>query len=185
MTTFFTADQHFDHENIIRYCNRPFSTVNEMNQVMIERWNEVVGPDDDVWHLGDFLFGQTHHLKGRARKLFAQLNGNIVLFRGNHDKRLAKNFAPFVSASGYQVELYRQPRSVWVDVRGFPTEFVLSHEPPAYTNQSSLYLHGHCHHNRQSNYERQLDVGVDGYDFYPITAERALKLLMTQNCQYA
>ena len=57
MSTFFTSDHHFGHAKIIEYCKRPFSSVEEMNQVMIDRWNEVVGPDDHVYHLGDFAFG--------------------------------------------------------------------------------------------------------------------------------
>ena len=54
---FFTSDTHFDHKNIIRYCNRPFSSIEEMNNFLIKRWNATVGPDDTVFHLGDVTFG--------------------------------------------------------------------------------------------------------------------------------
>ncbi|WP_258934193.1 hypothetical protein [Nesterenkonia pannonica] len=52
MTTFFTSDHHFGHANIIRYCDRPFADVAEMDEAMIDRWNETVSPDDEVWVLG-------------------------------------------------------------------------------------------------------------------------------------
>ncbi len=57
MKTFFTADTHFCHKNIIAFCKRPFASVEEMNEAMIVNWNSVVGDDDDVWVLGDFAFG--------------------------------------------------------------------------------------------------------------------------------
>ena len=53
----FTSDTHFSHCNIIKYCNRPFKDVDEMNKILIQNWNNVVRPDDIVWHLGDFALG--------------------------------------------------------------------------------------------------------------------------------
>jgi calcineurin-like phosphoesterase family protein len=58
MATWWTSDTHFSHVNIIRYCDRPFATVDEMNAEMIARWNDTVAPADDVWHLGDLALGQ-------------------------------------------------------------------------------------------------------------------------------
>ena len=54
---FFTSDTHFNHTNILRYCNRPFKTVGQMNETIITNWNNVVGPDDVIFHLGDFCLG--------------------------------------------------------------------------------------------------------------------------------
>jgi calcineurin-like phosphoesterase family protein len=54
MAIFFTSDHHFGHENIIRYCNRPFTSVQQMNEIMILRWNGAVLPEDEVYYLGDF-----------------------------------------------------------------------------------------------------------------------------------
>ena len=59
---FFTSDTHFDHKNILRFCNRPWETVEEMNQGLIDNWNSVVGPDDIVFHLGDVSFGGNTNL---------------------------------------------------------------------------------------------------------------------------
>lgn len=80
--TFFTADTHFNHGNIIKYCKRPFTTTWEMNEAIIANWNAVVRPDDTVYHLGDFAF----YKKGDYTKILSKLNGNIHLVIGNHDR---------------------------------------------------------------------------------------------------
>ncbi len=78
--TFFTSDTHFNHANIIKFCNRPFKDVEQMNDVMIANWNSVIGKDDTVFHLGDFCLG------GAAEwtKILDRLNGKIYLIMGNH-----------------------------------------------------------------------------------------------------
>jgi calcineurin-like phosphoesterase family protein len=77
---YFVSDTHFGHDNIRIYQNRPFGTVEEMDEALIARWNEKVEPDALVYHLGDFAF------KNPARYA-RQLNGNITLIMGNHDKK--------------------------------------------------------------------------------------------------
>src|SRR3978361_1949415 len=84
MRTHFTADHHFGHENIIGLSSRPFASIEEMDKCMIERWNEVVAPGDNVWHLGDFAF--RCELR-RMRSIFSRLNGSKHLIPGNHDDR--------------------------------------------------------------------------------------------------
>ena len=79
---YFTADTHFGHTNIIRYCGRPFETKEEHDRVLIENWNNKVQPQDVVYHLGDFGFGTPDDL----RKIAAKLQGKIHFIRGNHDK---------------------------------------------------------------------------------------------------
>src|SRR5260370_311636 len=84
MRTFFTADSHFGHENIIKHCARPFASVEEMDDCLIANWNSVVRKDDRVIHLGDFAY------KGdpeRLTKIFSALNGQKFLVIGNHDGR--------------------------------------------------------------------------------------------------
>jgi len=83
----FTSDHHFGHENIIKYCNRPFSNAREMNKVMIKRWNEKVKPKDSVYHLGDF--GITY--KENLKTILDQLNGKIYLIAGNHESAAIQN----------------------------------------------------------------------------------------------
>jgi calcineurin-like phosphoesterase family protein len=82
MSRFFTSDTHFGHERIISLCNRPFSSVEEMNEVMIERWNQVVKPYDIVYHMGDVALGKI----AESLPLVGRLNGIKKLVPGNHDR---------------------------------------------------------------------------------------------------
>ena len=78
---YFTSDTHFNHANIIGFCNRPFKNVEEMNETLITNWNRVVGVDDIVFHLGDFCLGGS----AEWTNVLNRLNGKIYLIVGNHD----------------------------------------------------------------------------------------------------
>ena len=78
---FFTSDTHFTHNNIIKFCNRPFKDVEEMNQTLVDNWNKVVGPTDIIYHLGDFCFAGS----AEWHSIIGQLNGRIHLILGNHE----------------------------------------------------------------------------------------------------
>lgn len=80
---FFTSDSHFCHESIIHMTNRPFTNAEEMNNALIKNWNNVVGKNDIVFHLGDFCFGTP----SKWKSILEQLNGNIYLIVGNHKIR--------------------------------------------------------------------------------------------------
>ena len=80
-----TSDTHFGHASIIKYCHRPFPNVERMDKVLINNWNKTVNKNDIVYHLGDFALGS----KSYKQKILAELNGNIILIRGNHDKTVA------------------------------------------------------------------------------------------------
>lgn len=96
---FFTSDTHFGHKAVIDYCKRPFATVEEMNAELIRRWNVVVKPGDTVFHLGDFAF-----LGSAATKaIIAQLNGEIVLIRGNHDHKPHRFFKKVAPSHSLQI----------------------------------------------------------------------------------
>ncbi len=82
MKTYLTADNHFSHHNILRYCRRPFGSVEEMDAEMVRRWNAVVGVDELVVHLGDFALAR----RERMVELVESLNGYKVLLLGNHDR---------------------------------------------------------------------------------------------------
>ena len=83
---FFCSDTHFGHTNIIKYCNRPFSSVEEMDRELISRWNAAVKKDDTVYFVGDFAFASEE----RIQSLISSLNGYKIGILGNHDKSLAK-----------------------------------------------------------------------------------------------
>lgn len=80
MKTFYISDTHFGHFNIIKHCNRPFSTAEEMDRVMIENWNSTVARNDTVFILGDFVFS-----KIPPAEYLNKLNGRKIVIVGNHD----------------------------------------------------------------------------------------------------
>lgn len=81
---YFTSDLHFGHKNIIKYEDRPFSSVEEMDEFLIYKWNSKVGKNDEVYILGDFGF-----VSGtRANELLDRLNGKKFLIKGNHDSMI-------------------------------------------------------------------------------------------------
>ena len=84
---YFIADTHFNHANIIKYCNRPFKNTYEMNEYIIKKWNSVVKEADTVYHLGDVGFGSLQEVKS----LVERLNGRKILLRGNHDFKIGVN----------------------------------------------------------------------------------------------
>lgn len=110
---YFIAYTHFNHENIIKYCNRPFNNAQEMNEYIIRKWNSVVTENDIVYHLGDVGFGTTEQLK----ELIGKLNGIKILIRGNHDFKRGVNGWKEVGFS----EVYKKKLIL--------NNLVLTHEP--------------------------------------------------------
>lgn len=148
---FFTADTHLGHTKIIYYCNRPFSSIEEMNEKIIENWNNVVGPSDTVYHLGDFSFGNPYPYRKR-------LNGRVELILGNHDRK----------------ELCRDVFDKVYDLKSIKIEnktIVLSHFamrvwPKSHFN--SFHLYGHSHGILEP-FGKSFDVGVDANGFSPVS----------------
>jgi calcineurin-like phosphoesterase family protein len=132
-----------------------------MNEALVERWNELVGPDDTVWHLGDFAvrFGEA-----RAAVLLDRLHGTKHLIAGNNDNPAIRTLPGWVSVQDY-AELTLAGR-----------RFVLCHYPlRAWNGQSrgAIDLHGHSH-GRLKPLPRQVDVGVDAWEFRPVGIEALL-----------
>ena len=89
MKIFLTADMHFNHSNIIRYCDRKFDDVVDMNDCLVDNWNNIVSADDYVYHLGDFCFRKNINGEYQGVNYWKNLlNGTIVFVSGNHDKYL-------------------------------------------------------------------------------------------------
>jgi calcineurin-like phosphoesterase family protein len=168
----FTADHHFDHANIIKYTKRPFSAVDEMNQIMVKRWNERVQADDTVIHLGDFTLGNAIV----AQRFFSQVNGRIAILCNplHHDKRWIKT--PQFSKSGI-VKLISPLKTLEIPSGKYPAVIVLSHFPLAEWDRkhyNSIHLHAHSHGTHRGE-GRILDVGVDCHNFYPISLSEVLE----------
>lgn len=164
MALFFTSDTHFGDHRTINIHERPFASAAAMDGVLIERWNEVVGVEDEVWHLGDFA------RSGEAvAGLLARLNGHKHLVAGNEDPPATRSAAGWASVSDYR-EIEHEGRLL-----------VLCHYPFRSWNRQgkgAVNLHGHSH-GRIKPMARQVDVGVDVWDFRPVAVaavlERALR----------
>ena len=156
MELFFTADQHFGHRNVIRHANRPFDSLEEMDEALIERWNSVVGPKDAVYVLGDLTWHRPYQYTQR-------LNGKKELIAGNHDRLGKQHVAGFTKVH----QLYeRKIDGQWV---------VMCHYRLMTWNRSShgsWHFHGHSHGTlEESPNVFATDVGVDVWDFFPVPWE--------------
>lgn len=182
--TWFVADSHFYHKNIIKYCNRPFSTIEEMNQTIIDSWNSVVKEGDTVFHLGDMGFCGTQNLVS----IFSQLNGEIHLIRGNHDSSNAIK-ALFDNDLIQSCEKYTS--ITMVDDEEIPEqELFLCHYPMIDWNNKERgcwMIHGHNHMlpSTPSHSPKHYDVGVDRNNYTPVNfqiiKEQITKQLLYEN----
>jgi calcineurin-like phosphoesterase family protein len=163
---FFTGDEHYGHENIIRLCHRPFKDVKEMNETLIARFNQVV-PDHEsslTIHLGDIFYKL---LPAEAVNILQSLHGRHVLILGNHDGLVEQT--PYLKSLFWGVDKMHE----MFDYSG--NRIVLCHYPLESWNHSlskrSWHLHGHIHSKNENRRPQRLDVGVDGHDFRPWTME--------------
>lgn len=160
---YFTADSHFGHANILRYCHRPFSTIDEMDETIIANWNFIVNSGDTVYHLGDFAF--RNPLQYRKR-----LKGNIVLIRGNHDFKRIKGKC--------NIDLFESIHDL-LEIRINDQPIVLCHYAMRVWSKShfnSWQLYGHSH-NTLDEYGKTYDVGVDGNNFTPVSISQLYKIM--------
>lgn len=171
---FFTADTHFWHKNVIEYCKRPFTTVEEMNEVLIANWNTAVAPNDTIYHLGDFGFCS----KRNHREIFDRLNGIKHLVVGNHDGFSSRFYLDIGWNSVHQEwDLDHLIKLCHYPVTGD------SHDGDRYTHlrpkvhSSCVLLHGHIH-DMWKKKENQINVGVDVWDYKPVSMQEILALLV-------
>lgn len=160
----FTADHHFGHANIIRYCQRPFADVEAMNETLIAHWNRVVQPGDTVYHLGDLFLAPPPE----ATKLRERLNGSICLIRGNHDKT-----ADSLKGAFQWVKDYYELSVEDEDAPGGKQYIVLFHYALRVWNRAhygAWQLYGHSHGTLPDiPGALSLDVGVDCNGFTPLS----------------
>ena len=176
---FFTSDTHFNHTNIIRFCNRPFKDVSHMNETIISNWNRVVGHDDIVFHLGDFCLG------GSAEwiNVLSRLNGKIYLITGNHDvKNLIQDYRKYFEQVVMQMYIEADKQKIY-----------LNHCPflcygGSYNGTWQLF--GHVHTSRHNTgkdaprlkmlFPSLYHVGVDNNDFTPVSFARVKAIIEKQ-----
>lgn len=165
MNIYFTSDTHFGHKNILSYCNRPFLTIEEHDQAIIENWNSVVKSNDVVYHLGDV--GWSTHSLACVNKL----KGKIHLIRGNHDSNKIANHTRWLSVKEVFMLNYNKQ------------SFFLSHYAHRTWNSMNrgvMHLYGHSHGNLPGHC-RSLDVGVDCWNFTPVHMDIIVEKLKDQH----
>lgn len=182
-TVWFTADTHFGHEGIIRHCNRPFSTVEEMDEALIEKWNSVVTKRDTVYHLGDVGLGRDTH----TLNCVSRLNGRKILIWGNHDSVHPRHRKAMARQQTWARFFVAQSMMAQVRIGG--KDVLLSHFPYAgdhsdndrFTqwrprNEGTFLLHGHVHTEWILN-EGMINVGVDVHGYRPISLDEVSELI--------
>ena len=161
MTIYFTGDTHFGHGGALGLYRRPFASVAAMNEALLARWNETVGPEDTVWHLGDFAIRQRPPV---VADLLARLNGRKHLVAGNNDPPSTRELAVWESVQSY------------LEIEADGVGMVLCHYPFRSwrgMGKGWVNLHGHSH-GRLKPLPRQFDVGVDVWSFRPVTLSEIL-----------
>ena len=183
---FFTSDSHFHHENIIKYCRRPFKNIEEHDAELIRRWNEKVPEDGIVFHLGDVGFGNPQTIN----EILNQLNGTIYLVIGNHDWRsIVKNHSWRFREMTQQINMKIGKQHI-----------ILNHYPLLCFSgawrgiDATWQLFGHVHSNKEHPgtspditrlgylMPTQYDVGVDNNNYTPVSFAD-LKIIMQKQIE--
>lgn len=201
---FFTADHHYHHLNskgtgIIDYAQRPFVSIVDMHVQLIERWNLRVKRKDEVYVLGDFALARAD----RVERLLLQLHGRIKIVPGGHDARWLKEMGFKINkgdtgmllAPLNHVEILPMLYMLRMNKNlGVPRSIILCHYPLFTWQEShhgSWHFHGHSHirESKDHTYRRimkpikssltgkSIDVGVDAWDFYPVSLPEIVKKL--------
>lgn len=186
MSRWFTSDLHLGHTNIIEYSTRPFDSVDAMNRALLDRWNDVVADDDDVWILGDFALGKI----ADTLPLVAELVGRKVLLTGNHDRcwpghsRRAEGWEERYLEAGFDEIMHgditinvgeHRPLACHFPYRGdsHGRDRFVDHRP---ADRGGWLLHGHVHE-RWLQRGRMINVGVDAWDYRPASEAELVHLM--------
>lgn len=163
LSDYIYSDPHFGHKNIIKYENRPFVDIEEMDRILIEKWNKVVKNEDKVFILGDFSF----YDKEKTKEIINQLKGYKILIMGNHDRERSLSWWSEVGIHEvYQYSII------------YNEFFILSHEP-VYLNENMPYanIHGHTHHLKYES-KQFFNASVECIDYTPVLFEEVKKAIL-------
>lgn len=167
---YFTADTHFGHENVIRFCGRPFSCAAEMDEALIENWNRRVRGHDTVYILGDMFLHSSN-----AGRILKRLKGRKHLIVGNHDGSWMTALNP---------KEYFESVDLFLETTDGKRAITLCHYPLLSWKHSgrSYMIHGHIHNDTRADFwpliaarERILNAGVDINGFMPVTFEELVE----------
>lgn len=184
MAVLFTSDLHIGHENVLKFDNRPFKNVEEMNEEIIQRWNDKVGKGDLVYCLGDMFWKSECEF---VQETLKRLHGQVILIKGNHDRWL-NNEGNKKLLSG--VKDYDDIKVTLNN--GEIKRCILSHYfMPFYNSHyhAAIHLHGHSHSSKESNEEIKFakylndngysneiyNVGCMHWDYEPVTLDEILR----------
>ena len=171
MAYWFTADWHINHNNIIRYCKRPFGSSDQMTEFLIKAYNSRVAPNDNAFFIGDLAWT---HDQEMVERLLSRLNGRKVLIPGNHD------FKPTVNARGW--DAVNPIFEISVPDGDGRQVIVLCHYAMRTWNKShygSWHLYGHSHGNLPDlDHVMATDVGVDRWGYRPVSYEEVKAILL-------
>ena len=181
---FFTSDLHFGHKNILKYCNRPWNSVEEMDEGLIQNWNNTVGKDDIIFNLGDFAFASNQ----RWRELISRLNGKHYLILGNHDEIRYPGDFILELFEGVYPELTLNIDGRYVYLHHYP---YLCYGGAWRNPDNAVYqLFGHVHSGSNSSgkdsdrlihlFPYQYDVGVDNNDYKPVSWNQVKEIIRKQ-----
>lgn len=152
---YLTGCTHFDHGNIIKYANRPFKDVDEMNETLVNNWNKRVNKNDTVYHLGDFCFKYNKIDYWRSR-----LNGTIIQIKGNHDPKNTGTIYREINHGKKKVVLFHYPIDEW---NGY--------------YRGAYHFHCHTHEHKFVTGENRGNVTVEACNYTPISLDRAIEKL--------
>jgi len=166
----FTSDTHFGHANILKYCGRDFSCVNDMNRKLTENWNDLIAPDDLVYHLGDFSFKTDRYIN--------YLNGKIILIQGNHDNnKYNKLFHQVTRGMPLKIKefncylIHRPIVEGDKSKKGYEPDFSL-------LDKYQYIISGHTHvHEDNIVCGKNINVGVDAWNMKPIHIDELARFL--------
>lgn len=178
----FTSDTHFGHNNILRFCKRPWSTTLEMDEVLIANWNSVVSSENIVFHLGDFAFAPN----SRWKEIIQQLNGHIYLIVGNHDETRYPGPQIFDMFEGVASQMLIKIDDQHIYLNHYPFLCYAG----TYRSQPVIQLYGHVHSGQDSTgldndrlkmtFPYQYDVGVDNNNYTPVSWEQIKEIIKNQ-----
>jgi calcineurin-like phosphoesterase family protein len=170
--SYFSADWHLFHRQIIEYCSRPFKNIREMHEFIVIEHNKTVKETDQFWLIGDVtMLGPSHGQ--RVQKVLEKFNGQMHLVLGNHDTWKPQMYIDYGFASMHTV--------MWFEAEGY--RFYLAHDPSMYTvienDPKAVLLCGHIHKLFKTLLpeKRVINVGIDVWDYKPVSGETILNLL--------